>query len=142
MGIKAAEIAPKIVLMKNMFNQKKFLQNNAARLRSWPKMQLSGGVVPLSLKFWYIFYTKWLEKGGFLRFFRPNFRQKILITLWGFFYARNRLRALKNLENASPDPKSAQKTIKNLEKSDFVGLIWGQGEALSRFFNERNRFLA
>ena len=60
------------------------------------------------------------------------------MTQLGFFYARNRLCALKSLENASLTIKSRKiKKTKIWLFCDFM-----DREAFSRFFNARKRFLA
>jgi hypothetical protein len=62
------------------------------------------------------------------------------IRILGVFYVRNRLRALKNLENGFSDPTSVQKAIE-IAKIRFWSWF-GVREACSRFFNALNRFLA
>jgi hypothetical protein len=58
--------------------------------------------------------------------FYENFSK---ITLWRFFYARNRSCALKNLENASLTLKSTG----FLQFFLVFGLIWGQGSVFKIF---------
>jgi hypothetical protein len=50
------------------------------------------------------------KKTALLRFFEQFFAKQnfFKITLWGVSYARNRLRALKNLQNASLAMKSSK----------------------------------
>jgi hypothetical protein len=73
--------------------------------------------------------------------FSPKILNFFLKWPYGIFYARNRLSALKNLKNASLTPNQPP------SKPDFCNFynFWanlGSGEAFSRFFNARNRFLA
>ena len=86
------------------------------------------------------------KKNRTFAIFRAIFCQKkffLIFSKWpfgGFFYARNRLRALKNLENASLAMKSL-KIWKKMKNSDFFNDFMVK-EAFWRFFNARKRFLA